>query len=108
MVDEMIVDLIIKWAVPVICTGIVGACSWAYKRSAKQVSAVGNGVQALLRAEIIRSHKEYTHKGYCPVYAKEALERTYQAYHELGGNDVATGLYREILDLPTEKREDNE
>ena len=37
-----------------------------------------------------------------PIYGKEALRRAYNAYHALGGNDVATRLYDEVMDLPTE------
>ena len=63
------------------------------------------GVQCLLRAEIIRNHDKYMDKDFCPIYAKEALKRAYHAYHELGGNDVATGLYNETMALPTEVKE---
>ena len=62
------------------------------------------GVQCLLRAEIIRNHDKYMDMGYCPIYAKEALKRAYHAYHELHGNDVATGLYNEVMALSTEVR----
>ena len=58
------------------------------------------GVQCLLRAEIIRSHEKYTERGKCPIYAREALTRAYKAYHALGGNDVATELYNELMELP--------
>ena len=44
-------------------------------------------------------------KGYCPIYAKEALTRAYKAYHALKGNDVATELYEETLRLPCEPPE---
>ena len=30
--------------------------------------------------------KKYMGKGYCPVYAREALNRIYESYHALGGN----------------------
>ncbi|MGN0686664.1 MAG: hypothetical protein ACI4KA_00995 [Oscillospiraceae bacterium] len=66
------------------------------------------GLQCLLRAEIIRCHEKYKEKGFCPVYAREALQREYTAYHNLGGNDVATDLYNDILALPTERRNDHE
>lgn len=36
---------------------------------------------------------------------KEALKRAYHAYHDLRGNDVATRLYNEVMELPTEVRE---
>ena len=58
-----------------------------------------DGLQCLLRAEIIRAHEKYTAQGYCPIYAKESLRRVYNAYHNLGGNDIATGLYNECLNL---------
>ena len=58
------------------------------------------GVQCLLRAEIIRSHEKYTERGECPIYAQEALTRAYKAYHALGGNDVATELYNDLMELP--------
>nr|DAK92725.1 MAG TPA: hypothetical protein [Caudoviricetes sp.] len=65
----------------------------------------------MLRAEIIRDYKEYTAKGWCPVYAREALERAYKAYHAIGGNDVATDLYKKTLSLPAsepERRTEND
>lgn len=69
---------------------------------------IEDGVQCLLRAEIIRAHDKYTARGYCPIYAKESLRRAYTAYHNLGGNDIATGLYNDCLSLPEQPREENE
>lgn len=92
----MIFELILKWAIPFICAGCVAAvgASW------KSIIAIRNGIQCILRAEILRDHKEYTKKGHCPLYAKEALNRTYKAYHDLGGNDIATAKYQEVMNLP--------
>lgn len=74
-----------------------------------RISNVENGSQALLRIEIIRSHDKYMDKKYCPVYAKESLSRAYAAYHALGGNDVATELYHQVIELPVgPPEEDNE
>lgn len=70
-----------------------------------RIENLEGGLQALLRGEIIRSHDKYMEKGYCPVYAREALERAYHAYKSLGGNDVATSLYKQVMALPTEKGE---
>lgn len=52
--------------------------------------------------QVISFDNLYTERGYCPLYAKEALTRAYKAYHALGGNDVATELYHDIMELPTE------
>ncbi len=71
------------------------------KRKARE-KAVEEGLQALLRAEIIRQYEKYSERGYCPIYAQEALKRAYNSYHALGGNDVATELYHKTLALPTD------
>lgn len=67
---------------------------------ADKTQHIEDGLQCLLRAEIIRTNEKYMFKQYCPVYAKESLKRIYKAYHALGGNDVATHLYDEIMKLP--------
>ena len=63
-----------------------------------RISKLEDGLQALLRIEII--HDKYMERKYCPVYAKESLSRAYNAYHALGGNDVATELYHQVIELP--------
>ena len=62
-----------------------------------------NGVCALLRNEIVASHRLYTRMGYCPYADKENIKDMYDAYHGLGGNDIATDLKNEILALPYER-----
>lgn len=96
-------DLILKWLIPFLCGAAVTFAGTMLIR----LRAVKNGLQCLLRAEIIRSYDKYTEKGYCAIYAKEATTRAYKAYHALGGNDVATELYHEIIELPNEIRSDN-
>ena len=70
--------------------------------------AIAEGVQSLLRESIVTNYNRYSGKGYCPIYAKESIKKVYHAYYDLGGNDVATGLYKELLELPTEKKEETE
>lgn len=65
--------------------------------------AIAEGVQSLLRESLVTNYNRYHEKGYCPIYAKESIKKVYSAYHDLGGNDVATGLYKELLEMPTEK-----
>lgn len=64
--------------------------------------AIAEGVQSLLRDSIVANYNKYQDKGYCPIYVKESIKKVYEAYHRLGGNDVATSLYRKILDMPEE------
>ena len=61
--------------------------------------AIAVGVQSLLRESIISNYNTYQDKGFCPIYAKESIKKVYEAYHNLGGNDVATSLYKKILDM---------
>lgn len=97
----MVIETVVKWLVPFVCGAGVSAIVAHFKKK----SALENGVQCLLRAEIIKAHDKYTEKGYCPIQMKEALSKEYQAYHNLGGNDVATNLYREIIKLPKDYRD---
>lgn len=86
------------WLVPFICGGAVTFAGTMFIK----LKAIKNGLQCLLRAEIIRAYDKYKERGYCPLYAKEALTRAYKAYHALDGNDVATELYNDTMELPTE------
>ena len=89
---------ILNWLIPFLCGGAVSFIGAMFIK----LKAIKNGIQCLLRAEIIRCHDKYMEREYCPIYAKEALTRAYKAYHALKGNDVATELYEELIHLPTE------
>ena len=92
-------ELFIKWLVPFLCGAAVAFAGTMLVK----LKAIKNGLQCLLRAEIIRSHEKYCERKVCPIYAKDALTRAYAAYHALGGNDVATKLYEETLEIPEPK-----
>lgn len=97
-----IITSIIVWAI----TGALGALTtylgMRYKKATRENDALKNGMQSLLRNNIIDAHDKYTKKKYCPIYAKESLTKTYEAYHALGGNGVVTKLYNDIMALPEE------
>lgn len=65
--------------------------------------AIAEGVQSLLRESIVTNYNRYSERGYMPIYAKESLKRVYSAYHDLGGNDVATELYNKMLKMSENK-----
>ena len=93
---------IIKTVLTVVITAaITGAITYA-RLQVKMYKALKEGLLSLLRAEIIRSHDKYMRKGYCPIYAKDATTKAYQAYHALGGNGTITKLYNEVMKLPIE------
>ena len=91
---------VIRWLVPFLLGALVSGLTLWFGG----MKALRDGVQCLLRAEIIRQNEKWVKAGFCPVYAKQALSRAYSAYHALRGNDVATGLYNEVMEL-TERKE---
>lgn len=95
----LVLEKVISWLVPFLCGAIVGGVALWFGG----LKALRDGVQCLLRAEIIRQNEKWVKAGYCPVYAKQALSREYNAYHNLKGNDVATSLYEETMELPERK-----
>lgn len=95
---------IVQVVVSVVVTAIVTMAITYVKTVRSSVRSIKDGVLSLLRAELIRSHDKYCKKNYCPLYAKEALEKAYNAYHNLGGNGAMTRIYEEIIELPTEPK----
>ena len=89
---------IFEFALTAICGGLV-----VYIRNLhKKYHAMEEGIQALLRDSIVNSYRYYKSKGYCEPEERVALAKTYKAYHDLGGNDIATDLFNRVLKLPTE------
>lgn len=78
------------------------------KLIAAKNDAIAEGVKSLLRESIVSNYNKYQERGYCPIYAKESIKKVYEAYHDLGGNDVATKLYHTLLDMPEEPKEEKE
>ena len=83
------------------------ALAWCYRRISASLKAeqqkneaIATGVQCLLRDSIIHNYNKCTDRGFCPIYAKDSVKRAYAAYHDLGGDDVATQLYTKLLAMP--------
>lgn len=95
-------------------TAVLAVLSWLFKlmrdqleEEKKKNEAIAEGVQSLLRESIVNNYNRYTDKGFCPIYAKESMKKVYKAYHNLGGNDVATELYNKVLKMAETPKEDN-
>lgn len=100
---QEIASKIIGIILSAVASGVVSGVAVWFKMRKKKDSAVADGVQCLLREKIIEKHAKYVEeKHYCPVYAKESIRKAYDAYHALGGNDVATSLYHAVMALHTE------
>lgn len=71
------------------------------EKAEKENELVRSALRALLRSELMRTHHQAVRFGYASTLDKEVMERTYQSYHMLGGNGIATNLYDEMMALPT-------
>lgn len=96
-----IVEYVLKTLIGIAIAAIIAVVKklWNSEKATKQ------GTQSLLRADIIRCYEKYSERGYCPIYARDALEKEYEAYHALGGNGMITDLMGHIRNLPTEPPE---
>ena len=74
------------------------------KSDNQKSDALMNGVQALLRREIIAEYNHYEQR-YIPIYGMENVLDMYNAYKELGGNGMAAKLVEALKQLPTEPPE---
>lgn len=103
--DEIIAFVLSHWT-EWLFSGFCLVLSCGYKRMSdrldaqkKHEDAISTGLVALMRNSIVTNYNRCADKGYCPIYQKEAVRRIYSAYHALGGDDVATGLYHKLLDM---------
>ena len=55
---------------------------------------------AILRDRIIQSCRFFIKQGSVPAFERESIERMYNAYHGLGGNDIASDIYHQMCKLP--------
>lgn len=92
--------------VPTVCTSLLTYIAAIVKKEQKNQEALKKGVQALLRAQMIRDFNEYSAKGYAPINAKENFENIYKNYHTLGGNGVMQELYANFLELPNDNKKE--
>lgn len=75
------------------------------KINPEDIEEFKNGLCALLRNEIVVAHRNYTKEGFCTIEDKTNISEMYKAYHNLGGNDIATALKNQIMELPNTKGE---
>lgn len=90
--------------ISVMSTVAVGLLAWIARKMRALVrtnDAQQDGIRTLLRNELVRLHRDLVEaQGRCTLEDKEYAERTYIAYHELGGNGTGTVLYEDIMALP--------
>jgi len=103
---QQIGQLAVAWLVPALlgalagwAGGALGAARRERAASEDRADALADGVRSLLRCELVRAHEIYVVDGEpMGVESLEYVQRTYDSYHRLGGNDVGTHLYRQIIE----------
>lgn len=101
MNDLNILQMILSYLIPTILGGILGFISTKLKKNKKKDLAIEQGVQALLRNEIIRRYREFESKGEISILDKENLEEMFIQYQNLGGNGTVKKMMEDLLELKT-------
>lgn len=91
-------------ALPIVLTALMGYIVWLLQKQKKDRDANSKGTMLLLRVQLIEYHDKYTVLGSIPSYAYENFCEMYAAYHELGGNGMATKMKEEIDELHLKKK----
>ena len=93
------IDFILKYWVEFLLTTLTGGVIYVFK----QYIGLKQGMQSLLRNEIVRIYDIQMKLGYCPSYMKENIKDMYESYHLLKGNGLVTSMVNQLYDLPNEK-----
>ena len=96
-----IIQIILSYLIPTILGGILGFVSTKFNKNRKKDLAIEQGVQALLRNEIIRRYREFESKGEISILDKENLEEMFVQYQNLGGNGTVKKMMEDLLNLKT-------
>lgn len=101
MSDINVTAIILSYLIPASLGAGIGFLSSKLKRNKAKEKAIEEGVQALLRNELVREYREYKAKGELSILDKDNIEAMFAQYKNLGGNGTVKHLVEEILELPT-------
>ena len=94
-------ESVIVYIITTVVGAILGFIATKFKRNKKKDLAIEQGVQALLRNEIIRRYREFESKGEISILDKENLEEMFVQYKNLGGNGTVKKMMDELINLKT-------
>ena len=101
------IEFIIEYWLEIGFTIVCGIFTFLFKKlinkqkmESEKQKAIENGVQALLRNELVRRYREYESKGEITILDKENIEHMFCEYKNLGGNGTVAKMYEEMLSLP--------
>lgn len=96
-----ITSIVLSYLIPASLGAGIGFLSSKLKKNKAKEKAVEEGVQALLRNELVREYREYKAKGELSILDKENIESMFRQYKNLGGNGTVEQLITELMQLPT-------
>lgn len=86
--------------IPAAVTTIISFVLAKLKKMKADQDALKLGMQALLRAEMIKDYNKWSEKGYAPIYVRENYINVYNQYHSLGANGCMDDMKDKFLQLP--------
>lgn len=100
-------EFFLKYWVEVLLTAVSSFVAFTYKKIRERFSeqdkkreAIENGVQALLRNELIKNFREYKQRGEITLLDKENMDNMFKEYFNLGGNGMMHDVKREFDEIP--------
>ena len=100
---NLIINYVVEFLLGVVATTLLARL----REQKKESDSMKDGMLSLLRAELIRSGEKYLERKYAPIYAIDAYDKAYIAYHGLGGNGTMTQLHTKVMELPTQDDTNN-
>ena len=103
-----ILQIVLSYLIPTILGGLLGFISTKLKKNKekeeeekKKINVLEQGVQALLRNEIIRRYREFESKGEISILDQENLDEMFIQYQNLGGNGTVKKMMNDLYELKT-------
>ena len=103
-----ILQIILSYLIPTVLGGLLGFISTKLKKNKekeeeekKKINVLEQGVQALLRNEIIRRYREFESKGEISILDQENLDEMFIQYQNLGGNGTVKKMMNDLYELKT-------
>lgn len=85
-------------------SAIIGYFYKRLKKNDEETKAIKEGLQALLRCQMINDYNRWDERGFAPIYARENFENVWKNYHSLGANGVMDGIHEKFMELPATKQ----
>ena len=101
----IIIENIIKWIIPLVCTALLTVVQKELKQNKNNNVAMKDSMVILLRSQIVSKCEKYEELGYLPDYARSCICDLYTQYKTLGGNHGVEVLVNETLKLKARKSE---